>query len=52
MILVEWIQRKAPHGLYLRASMPAILRYGIYLTLIVLIVCFSGGQHDFIYFDF
>ena len=52
MLLVEWIQRKAQHGLYLRPSTPVILRYAIYLSIMVIIVYYSGGHRDFIYFDF
>lgn len=52
MILVEWINRRKEHGLYLPQSVTWYLRYAIYVALCILIILFTGENQTFIYFQF
>ena len=52
MILVEWINRRKGHGLYLPESTPWYIRYAIYVALCAVIVFFTGENQSFIYFQF
>lgn len=55
LLLVEWIQRNKQHALQLANN--GLLRYKgvrwcIYLGIVITLICFSGSQSDFIYFQF
>lgn len=52
MVLVEWINRRNDHGLYLQKSTPWYFRYAIYIALCTVIVFFTGENQAFIYFQF
>lgn len=54
LMTVEWFQRHKEHGLQFNedSKMPTILRWVIYIVLILLILIFSGKQQEFIYFQF
>ncbi|MBL7933740.1 MAG: MBOAT family protein [Bacteroidia bacterium] len=58
MICVEWLQRGMEHGLCFRSdpleicNVKKVVRWGIYLLLVLLIFCFEGREQDFIYFRF
>ncbi len=53
LVVVEWIQRDRQHGLDLNGrKLPAYLRWGIYYSIIILIIKFQGVQQEFIYFQF
>lgn len=59
MLVVEWVQRSREHGLYffrdtmLAGSRPGLLlRWTIYVLLILLVFSFQGKEQDFIYFRF
>jgi D-alanyl-lipoteichoic acid acyltransferase DltB (MBOAT superfamily) len=51
LFFVEWIQRNQEHGLF-RISHNWLVRWSVYLVLIVAIVLFGGSAQDFIYFQF
>jgi len=53
MIVVEWIQRNKQHGLDIAGIRSQVLRWTIYLGLIVLIAAHGHfGSMNFIYFNF
>ncbi len=52
MLIVEWLQRKQPHGLFCDNSCNPVLRYSLYILVICFIVLFSGENQSFIYFAF
>lgn len=55
LLIVEWLQRNKQYGLQLEEEgilRYRIVRWGIYLLLILVIFVFPGGQTDFIYFQF
>jgi len=50
---VEWLQREKNHTLEIDPiKMPAILRWSIYVSLILTILFFSAPDQQFIYFQF
>ena len=54
-ICIEWIQREKEHGLELHTlnySVPRFIRWSIYISIIICILCFPGSQQEFIYFQF
>ena len=51
MLCWEWVQREREHGLEV-ARLPRWGRWTLYLGLLSIIVQFSGGQREFIYFQF
>ncbi|HSZ71654.1 MAG TPA: MBOAT family O-acyltransferase [Cytophagaceae bacterium] len=52
-MMVEWIQRGKQHGLQLSdEAVPRPVRWCIYYVLILLLIAFSRGEHDFMYFKF
>ncbi len=53
LLVVEWLQREKQHALdFNKLNIPCLLRWGIYYTLIIIILLFSGQQQEFIYFQF
>ena len=52
MLTVEWLNRNKPHGFVLPQRMPVVLRYAVYVAMIVVITRFSGSPSAFIYFAF
>lgn len=53
LILAEWVQRARRHALdFTGRPISLVFRWVIYLFIVVLILFFSGGQQDFIYFQF
>lgn len=51
LIVVEWFMRNKKHGLDI-VSVPAYLRYAIYLGMAFVIFAFGGNTVNFIYFQF
>lgn len=51
MLALEWVQREKEHGLEI-ARFSRRIRWALYVLVILFIVNFSGGQRDFIYFQF
>jgi len=52
-VAAEWVQRDKNHGLqFNEGRVTPLVRWGVYYSLIVLIVVFQGNQQDFIYFQF
>lgn len=53
MLVVEWLQRSKQHGLEIDdLRIPAIVRIGIYYSIVFSILVFGKGMQDFIYFQF
>lgn len=53
MVLVEWLNRQNGHGLCLDRVKCPVIRYGIYITMIiVLMISFKSEPSQFIYFQF
>jgi D-alanyl-lipoteichoic acid acyltransferase DltB (MBOAT superfamily) len=56
LIVAEWLQRDKQHGLQITPngllSRYAVIRYIIYLALLILMVRFTGSIQTFIYFQF
>jgi alginate O-acetyltransferase complex protein AlgI len=53
LVLVEWIQRDKEHGLDFKISkLSKYCRWGIYYSIILAILFYSGNQQQFIYFQF
>ena len=52
MLLVEWMQRREEHGLFLHPDTPRVFRYFIYSVVVLLIVFYTGTNQTFIYFNF
>ena len=53
MVLIEWLNRKTEHGLDLRAVKSPLLRYGIYIfVILVLMISVESSPSQFIYFQF
>lgn len=51
VIVMEWIQRKKPHGLDI-GHYPVILRWGLYWVITFFCLIFLGDERTFIYFQF
>lgn len=51
LIMVEWFQRNKQHSLDI-ATLPAYLRYTIYIVMAFIIYTFGGHTVNFIYFQF
>lgn len=51
LIMVEWFQRNKQHSLDI-ATLPAYLRYTIYIVMAFIIYAFGGHTVNFIYFQF
>jgi D-alanyl-lipoteichoic acid acyltransferase DltB (MBOAT superfamily) len=51
-LAVEWLQRKKEHGLEISWMKSHIIKFGIYIALIILISFFAGKAETFIYFQF
>ena len=49
---VEWLQRNKQHALHLESIESIIIRWGIYLSVILMILYLGGSQQNFIYFQF
>lgn len=53
MVLVEWLNRNKNHGFNLEGIKSPIIRYGIYISLIIVLILFSSNDSsEFIYFQF
>lgn len=55
LLMLEWIQREKEHALQLSSSplfQQRIIRWGLYLFLVLLIITFTGQSQAFIYFQF
>ena len=55
LLMIEWIQRKEEHALQLQTFKlfhSRVLRYALYLFIILLILTFTGKSQAFIYFQF
>jgi hypothetical protein len=52
MVIVEWLQRKKNHGLEIDQINKPWLRWGIYYSIILMILLLGGKQQSFIYFQF
>jgi len=54
MLIVEWLQKDHPHGLYFKSEFGKwpLARFAIYLAIILCIIWFSENQEQFIYFQF
>lgn len=50
--VVEWVFRKRGFGFDLSQCPSRVLRWAVYLSIIVLLTVFSGEQEKFIYFQF
>lgn len=50
--LIDWIQRKQDFGLEISNIKYRPVRWGIYVAFILIFTIFSGGQEEFIYFQF
>lgn len=51
--IVEWIQRKRPFALDLEGyRIPKLIRWSIYILIILALINFEGAQQEFIYFQF
>ena len=51
LICIEWLMRNRNHGLDI-TSVPAYLRYAIYVVILFIIFAFGGNTVNFIYFQF
>lgn len=51
MLVIEWIHRKRQHGLELKCR-SLLLRYLLYLSLIIIMFCVYSNSESFIYFQF
>lgn len=53
MVLIEWLNRKQEHGLDLQTVKSPLLRYGIYIfVILVLMISVESSPSQFIYFQF
>ena len=53
LLIVEWLQREKEHGLELKGlKIPGIIRWTFYVSLVFVILTFSGRESDFVYFQF
>lgn len=53
MLVAEWLQRHKKHALELdKTKVPLVTRWLVYYAIIILMIVFSGEQHEFIYFQF
>lgn len=52
LILVEWVQRNRPHGLYISFIDQVWVRWSVYFSVMALILLFGGQSDTFIYFQF
>ena len=52
LIFVEWLQQNKEHALQIENVKYSVVRWGIYLGLIMVILLYGGIQQEFIYFQF
>ncbi len=52
LLVVEWVQRKREHGLYMEGVCSGVVRYACYLAVLALIFVFGVFNETFIYFQF
>ena len=52
LMLTEWIQRGKEFPLEISGIHSRIIRWGIYIALLLIFTIFAGGQETFIYFQF
>jgi D-alanyl-lipoteichoic acid acyltransferase DltB (MBOAT superfamily) len=55
LLLFEWVHREKQHGFQFGNGLLArntFLRWGLYLSIVFIILWFRGAQQKFIYFDF
>jgi alginate O-acetyltransferase complex protein AlgI len=51
-LLIEWIQRNKQHALQIGDVKHQIIRWGLYISLILMILYFGGSKQIFMYFQF
>lgn len=51
-LIIEFIQRDKPHALQFEKLKVIWVRWGIYTSLVIIILLFGGGAQKFIYFQF
>lgn len=51
-IIVEFIQRGKQHGLQIEKINNRFLRWGVYVSIVLIIILLGGGTQQFIYFQF
>jgi len=51
-IIIEWVQKNKEHALQIMGVKSRFIRWGIYFSVVCLIMFFGGGGHKFIYFQF
>lgn len=52
LLSIEWIQRRKEHAMQIDDLRYGVLRWSIYLGLVMTILLFGGVQQEFIYFQF
>lgn len=52
LLCVEWKQRNKTHALELSSVNSCVVRWGIYLSIILIMCVFAGAQAQFVYFQF
>lgn len=52
LMLIDWTQRTKSFGLQIVERKPLVVRWGVYLVLLLVIAVCSGPQEQFIYFQF
>jgi hypothetical protein len=55
MLFVEWLQREKEHALQfpeIKVFKPAVVRWGVYFLLTIIILGVHGSSQTFIYFQF
>ena len=51
-ILAEWLQKQKEHALQIERIGNKFLRWGIYYSVVLLILFYAGGKQEFIYLQF
>ena len=52
-VIIEWIQREKQHALQIDSfKLPEIVKWGLYYSLIIIIITLGGTQQEFFYFQF
>jgi D-alanyl-lipoteichoic acid acyltransferase DltB (MBOAT superfamily) len=52
-VVIEWIQREKQHALHIDSfKLPEVVKWGLYYSLIIIIIVFGGIQQEFFYFQF
>jgi D-alanyl-lipoteichoic acid acyltransferase DltB (MBOAT superfamily) len=51
-IITEWVQKNKEHAMQIKGIKSRFIRWGIYFSVVCLILFFGGGGQKFIYFQF